>query len=248
MVFWDKLKWAIYNPVTESVTHGDLGDAPHESGADDVRGVMIKLFYEPEAGDLLYSKQLSEWWKTIEEKKMEEDGVAAQCISIKTRKMTLRIHRLISETDHETEPGGYFDCTVQVIFCSRILEHHISEQLEQVLNGFENDNGVYSLYVTDFTKNQALANNDKWPKGQNGMVLKIEMWDAAASRGPSLKNKGYYRLENCRMLNQESYLQAKLVEPKIRELSKEDEKDLADPQFTDLLKYVIPCFLPVAIC
>lgn len=105
-----------------------------------------------------------------------------------------------------------------------------------MLQGFKNDNGVYSLYVTDFTKNPALANNDRWPKIRQGTVLKIEMWDAAASRGPSLKNKGYYLLENCRMLNQENYLQAKIVEPKIRELSKEDERDMADPRFAALLK------------
>ena len=80
------------------------------------------------------------------------------------------------------------------------------------------------------------------------MVLKIEMWDGAASKGPDLKNRGYYLLENCRMLNQESYLQAKMVEPKIRELSKEDEKDMVDPRFVDLLKYVVSYFLAIAIC
>jgi hypothetical protein len=114
--------------------------------------------------------------------------------------------------------------------------HQISQLLGQVLSGFKNDNGVYSLYVTDFTKNQALGHNDKWPKRRNGAVLKIEMWDSAAARGPDLNVKGYYRLENCRMLNHDNYLQAKLVESKIRELSKEDENDLADPKFADLLK------------
>ena len=104
------------------------------------------------------------------------------------------------------------------------------------MRGFKNDNGVYSLYVTDFTKNEGLAKNDKWPNGRDGTVLKIEMWDAAALRGPTLRNKGYYRLENCRMLNHDGYLQAKLVEPKIRELSKEDEKDMADSKFTELLE------------
>ena len=117
-----------------------------------------------------------------------------------------------------------------------ILRHRISQYSEQVLNGFKNDNGVYSLYVTDFTKNQALGHNDKWPKGRSGTVLKIEMWDSAAARGPNLKNRGYYRLENCRMLHQDHYLQAKLVEPKIREFSKEEESDLADPRFAQLLK------------
>ena len=104
------------------------------------------------------------------------------------------------------------------------------------MRGFKNDNGVYSLYVTDFTKNEGLAKNDKWHNGRDGTVLKIEMWDAAAVRGPSLRNKGYYRLENCRMLNHDDYLQAKLVEPKIRELSKEDEKDMADSKFAELLE------------
>ena len=103
------------------------------------------------------------------------------------------------------------------------------------MRGFKNDNGVYNLYVTDFTKNQALAKNDNWP-GRDGAVLKIEMWDAAALRGPSLRNKGYYRLENCRMMNHEGYLQAKLVEPKIRELSKENEKDMEDPRLSELLE------------
>jgi len=133
-------------------------------------------------------------------------------------------------------------------FSLHILRQHISEHLEQVLQGFKNDNGVYSLYVTDFTKNTALLNNGKWPPRREDMVLKIEMWDAAASRGPSLKNRGYYLLENCRMLNQEKYLQAKMVEPKIRELSKEDEKDRADPRFAELLKYVVPYFLAAPIC
>ena len=115
-----------------------------------------------------------------------------------------------------------------------------------MLHGFKNDNGVYSLYVTDFTKNKALPVADKWPPRRKDMVLKIEMWDAAASKGPDLKNRGYYLLENCRMLYHEGYMQAKMVEPKIRELSKEDEKDMADPRFTELLKYVIR-YLAVAI-
>ena len=114
MIFGDKLKWAIYDPVTESVTHGDLGDAPRESGADDGRGTVIKPFYEPETDDLLYCKQLSEWWKATEKERTEEHDTTGQCVSVTTRKVTHRIHRLISETDHESEPGGYFDCTVQV--------------------------------------------------------------------------------------------------------------------------------------
>jgi hypothetical protein len=116
VIFGDKLKWAIYDPVTESVTHSDLGDAPRESGADDGRGAVIKPFYDPEPDDLLYCKQLSEWWKTIEKRRVEERDAVPQCVSVATRKISHRIHRLISGTDHESEPGGYFDCTIQVTF------------------------------------------------------------------------------------------------------------------------------------
>lgn len=116
MVYGDKLKWAMYDPVTESVTYGDLGDAPRESGAEDGRGVVMKPFYEPEPGDIIYCKQLSEWWGTSEKRGAEEPDTVARCAGVAARKLTQRIHRLISETNHESEPGGYFDCTVQVTF------------------------------------------------------------------------------------------------------------------------------------
>lgn len=118
MVFWDKLKWAIYDPVTESVTHGDPGDALRESGADDGKGAMVTSFYEPRPGDLLYCKRLSEWWKTVEKKRGVEGDAAAYRHSTVPRRATHRMHRLISETNHESEPGGYFDCTVQVTVTS----------------------------------------------------------------------------------------------------------------------------------
>lgn len=116
MIFRDKLKWAIFDPATESVVHGDLRDTPRESGGDDGRGAMVRPFYDPEPGDILYCKQLSEWWETVEKKRVDEHESMAQCASVTTRRPTHRIHRLISETDHESEPGGYFDCTVQVSF------------------------------------------------------------------------------------------------------------------------------------
>jgi len=129
VIFGDKLKWAIYDPVAESVTHGELGDAPRESGADDGRGTVIKPFYEPEPDDLLYCKQLSEWWKTVEKKRAEEHDAVAQCGSVITRKIAHRIHRLISEADHESEPGGYFDCTVQVTHSPYTSRDTISQHI-----------------------------------------------------------------------------------------------------------------------
>jgi hypothetical protein len=114
VIFEDKLKWAIFDPVTQSVRHGDLSGVPRESGGDDGRGAMLRPFYDPEPGDILYCKQLSEWWETVEKKRVDGHESVAQCVSVASRRPTHRIHRLISETDHESEPGGYFDCTVQV--------------------------------------------------------------------------------------------------------------------------------------
>jgi hypothetical protein len=114
VIFGEKLEWAIYDPVANSVTHGDPGNAPRESVADDNRRMTIKPFYQPENDDLLYCKRLSEWWKTIEKKRTEELDVTVQCSSVIAGRTGHRIHRLISETNHESEPGGYFDCTIQV--------------------------------------------------------------------------------------------------------------------------------------
>jgi hypothetical protein len=137
VIYCDKLKWAIYDPVTELVTHGDLGDAPRESGADDGRGAVIRPLYEPEPGDILYCKRLAEWWKTVEDKRGEECDAVAQRVSVTARKSIHRMHRLISETDHESEPGGYFDCTVQVQFLPIYPETSYLTQFTIGVAGFQ---------------------------------------------------------------------------------------------------------------
>ena len=149
MVFGDKLKWAMFDPITESVTHGDLGDVPRESGADGGMGAIIKPFYEPEPGDLLYCKQLSEWWKTVEKKRAEEGGSVAQCVSVATWKMGHRIHRLISETNHESEPGGYFDCTVQVM-PSPLLSRNTTPQI--IWNRSYRDSKMIMAYIASMSR------------------------------------------------------------------------------------------------
>lgn len=114
----------MYDPVTESVTHGGSDDTVRPSGADDGKGVMVKPFYEPRPGDLLYCKRLSEWWKAVEKNRVEE-GDAAQRSGVTTWRAAHRMHRLISETDHESEPGGYFDCTVQVTISCLLGAPHL---------------------------------------------------------------------------------------------------------------------------
>ena len=95
--------------------HKNFPRSPRKTGADDYQGVVMDPFYEPEPAELRYCKRLSGWWKAIERKGAKGDSVARRS-TVTARKMVHRIHRLISETDHESEPGGYFDCTVQVKF------------------------------------------------------------------------------------------------------------------------------------
>ena len=131
MIFGDKLKWAIYDPVTESVTHGDPGNAPREAGVDGSGRIVIRPFYEPETNDLLYCKRLSEWWKSVEKKRAEKGDATAQCGSVIAGRTTHRIHRLVCETNHESEPGGYFDCTVQVqisYLCWNVVSNNIRDR------------------------------------------------------------------------------------------------------------------------
>jgi ssDNA-binding domain of telomere protection protein len=106
----------------------------------------------------------------------------------------------------------------------------------KVLQGFQNQNGVYSLYVTDYTENSGLPDNDRWGDKLLQMVLKIEMWDAAAAVGPTIVPNGFYLLTNCRMMLKGGFLEGKLVENKIKRL--DENNDTENEALMKLLTYV----------
>ena len=99
------------------------------------------------------------------------------------------------------------------------------------------DNGVFSLYVTDYTRNDqvAIVQNNWWPSSISDRILLIEMWDAAAEMGPSLKTGDFIYIGNARMVTNHytGYLQAKLQQNKIRRLLETD----TDPHLSDLLEW-----------
>jgi hypothetical protein len=100
-----------------------------------------------------------------------------------------------------------------------------------VVHGYPNDNGVYTLFVTDYSINPAFFQTaSSWcPKGLENRVLQIELWDKASQLGPAMVKGEFYTLGNVRMkLNRGGYLEGKLVEPKVRllEADGEDHNDL----------------------
>ena len=115
--FPNKLVWAAFSPSTNAIYHGQLNDVPREEGlADGGFGVPFSPFYEPKEGELRYCSKLSDWWRRLQN--IEESGVDVVCSPTPRR-----IHRLISEAGPSVEPGGYFDCTVEVSTVFNKLEH-----------------------------------------------------------------------------------------------------------------------------
>lgn len=93
------------------------------------------------------------------------------------------------------------------------------------------------MYVTDYTINEALPANTKWGNNLIDKVLKIEMWDAAANFGPTMKQGGFYAFNNCRMMVKNGYLEAKMAEAKIHKL--EEERDGEIEAFARFLEYAM---------
>ncbi|KAH9843158.1 uncharacterized protein C8Q71DRAFT_237564 [Rhodofomes roseus] len=133
--------------------------------------------FQPTPSELQHCAGLGEWWTSVAP--VQDLGVIHQIRPIRTG----RIHRLISEASPTCEPDGYFDCTVEVLY------------------GHANNNGIYSLYVTDYTQNPAMVplERDWCPPMLSDKVLKMELFLEAAIKGPELKAGGYYFIGNCRM-------------------------------------------------
>ena len=109
-----------------------------------------------------------------------------------------------------------------------------------MLYGHENTNGIYSLYVTDYTHNPDMVPIDRdWcPPSLSDKVLKLELFQEAALKGPEMKAGEYYFIGNCRMKRSTGgYLEATFSQ--VNKMRKLDEDALEDePRLVDLLKYV----------
>ena len=107
----------------------------------------------------------------------------------------------------------------------------------QVLNGFESENGVFILYVTDYTKNdQAASCQAPWcPVGLNEYVLLFNLWQEAATQGRKFEPQTYWAVRNARMIRSNNgFVEGKLVETKFGQVDSDDDY----PPLQALLEYV----------
>ena len=103
-----------------------------------------------------------------------------------------------------------------------------------------NDNGVYSLYVTDYTNNDAIASiQASWCiPALADLIFKIELWNEASVVGPDMQPGEYYEIKNVRMKESTGgYWEGSFSE--VKKLRKLDEESLEEvPHLVELLKYV----------
>ena len=115
----------------------------------------------------------------------------------------------------------------------------------QVLKSFSNFNGVYTLYVTDYTHNgQMRSVQSNWcPNSLSDYVLQMEMWDDAAAIAQTMREGNYYLIKNARMRNNSAgYLEGKVAQSKIIQLKEEDGQ--RNSHLQTLLEFVIIWFRP----
>ncbi|KAK2466765.1 hypothetical protein APHAL10511_001023 [Amanita phalloides] len=202
----NRFQWAIYSPERETVQHEGLEVTPKKNSETDI-DCWIPSF-DPDLSEIGYCMKLSEWWRKRRGKRTSEEVDTVNPVATyESAGAAKRLHRLIKDTGPAVQPNGYFDCTVEV------------------LHGHMNNNEVFSLYVTDYTRHDLMTplQADWCPLELNDRVLKIEMWDGAAKHGPQMEPGAYYAMANARMrLSRGGYLEAKMVLPRIVRLKEED--------------------------
>lgn len=98
----------------------------------------------------------------------------------------------------------------------------------QIMKGFLNDNGVYSLYVTDYTPNSQMTPvQAEWcPPELGDRILKVEMWDSASALGQTMETGEYWFLRNCKMkVSRGGYLEGTMQEARGVVKLEESESD-----------------------
>ncbi|KAJ3555854.1 hypothetical protein NM688_g2350 [Phlebia brevispora] len=200
--------WAMFSPETGTVTSG---------------GESSRMTFKPSQAELSYCIKLGDWWRAVQEREeisTKQSNVTVHDLAdIYPPPRVERIHRLIQDASPTAPPNGYFDCTVEVLKTHR------------------NDNGVWSVYVTDYTSNEGLADlNVSWSDSSLvNRILKVEMWDAAGDVAANMQPGEFYSIRNMRMkLSNGGYWEGKAVQGhKIRRL--DDDELESEPNLRDLL-------------
>ncbi|KAF8623517.1 hypothetical protein AX15_006294 [Amanita polypyramis BW_CC] len=223
--YHNRFQWAIFSSERKRVHHGDLRGTPRlEKRVDKDEVDCWTPFFDPDPPEIDYCVKLSKWWREKEGEQNRTSRESQEVHVVPTIRTgyegvgSKRQHRLIKDTGPEVQPNGYFDCTVEVLY------------------GYTNNNEVYSLYVTDYTKHDHISPvQANWCSPElSEYVLKMEMWDTAAKTGPTMEPGTYYAISNARMrLSKAGYLEGKVVLPKIIKLNEGDAD--RNPHLKDLL-------------
>ncbi|KAI0086229.1 hypothetical protein BDY19DRAFT_962069 [Irpex rosettiformis] len=173
-----------------------------------------------------YCIRLADWWLEVSKERRSEvaneNAVVHQITAadVGDQKGGGREHKLIKDASPHAPPNGYFDCTVEV------------------LHGYLNPNGVYSLYVTDYTHNDSVAPvHASWCiPALADLVFKIELWNEASIKGPEMKEGEYYEIKNVRIKESTGgFWEGSFSE--VKKLRKLDDEDLEEvPHLIELLK------------
>lgn len=211
----DRLRWAIFSPKSGKIRHGELGSVPEFEPLADHHSYIFSPFFQPGEEVIKRCISLSDWWSEMTKIKKpageecHDIGLDSETL-LRSRK-AMRRHLFISEAGPEVPPNGFFNCTVEV------------------LHSHSNDNNVYSVYVTDYTRHPAATPvQSAWcPKKLSDYVLKIEMWDAAAAKARTMATGEYYYIKNARMrLSRGGHVEGKVVEDKIFQLENKQDSFL----------------------
>ncbi|KAL7283683.1 hypothetical protein ACG7TL_003119 [Trametes sanguinea] len=167
-------------------------------------------YFKAEESEVKFCLRLGDWWREI------SSNAADFEVSFAHKSRYVRPHKAIADAEHEE----YFDCTVEV------------------LHGFRHENGVYTVFVTDYTRNPHVSpTQGEWcPPRLAPYVLRIEMWDSSAEVGPAMQAGEYYSIRNLRTkISSGGYLEGKMQEGE--KITKLDEDQLEDqPRLAELLK------------
>ncbi|KAH0583660.1 hypothetical protein H2248_009273 [Termitomyces sp. 'cryptogamus'] len=217
-----RLQWAIFSTSTGKIRYGVLGNAPESEGLQEGFGYTFSPFFKPEEAEIRYCLRMADWWSEVEKCRKNNVQVYQVCGTSDaiSHSRPRRQHRLISEAGPHVPPQGYFDCTVEV------------------LHGYLNENGVYSLYVTDYTANAGVYPIEaSWcPPGLSDYVLQIQVWDGAVDMARGMFAGEYYSIENARMMmSRAGYVEGKVVEKKIQKLDVKEDGNV-DSHFKALLE------------
>lgn len=121
--FYDRLKWAVYDPTTGGRKEPQINNAPTTVA---LAQRIFTPFHTPTAEELVSCKCVVLWWAKVQNRKQEMRGTVHIVVDPKentTGKQQTkssasrdigRKQLLLADVTADMQPMSYFDCTVEV--------------------------------------------------------------------------------------------------------------------------------------